>query len=139
MADLKRLCRHAAEMLEQCQEVTIASVDESGFPRICVVSPIRREGYGVVYFATSVNSQKVRQFRCNKKAGLCYYHNNNSQTLTGTVDILEDVATKKALWQNWMLRHFPLGPEDPDYCVVKFTGKTATLWYEGEFETFEVE
>ena len=41
--------------------------------------------------------------------------------------------TKKALWQDWFIEHFPKGVTDPEYCVLKFTGDKATLWIDGKF------
>lgn len=138
MRDMELLCRNAAEMLSCCTEITVASVNGEGYPRVCVVSPIKSEGYSVVYFSTGTDSEKVRQFRKNPKAGICYCLGGNSQTLTGRVEIIEDPQIKRALWQAWMNRYFSGGPEDPNYCIVKFIGETATLWYGGEFKTFQV-
>ena len=136
--DIPALCEKAADMLKRCGEITVASVSEDGYPRICVVSPLRTEGCSVVYFATSANSEKVRQFRKNPKAGVCYFNGDNSQTLTGTVQIVEDMRLKRKIWQDWLIRHFSGGPEDPDYCLVKFTANAATLWYGGEFASFSI-
>lgn len=138
MRELTELCLCAADMLAACETLSFATVSEDGFPRVCVVSPIKTEGHATVFFSTSTSAEKVRQLVKNPKSGVCCQLNGNSQTLTGTARVVTDPALKSELWQDWMLRHFPLGPEDPDYCVVRFDGKRATLWYEGDFVTFDI-
>ncbi len=138
MRELTGLRRCAADMLAACETVSFATVSEDGFPRVCVVTPIRTEGRATVFFSTSAGSEKVRQLTKNPKSGVCCQLGGDSQTLTGTARVVTDAALKKELWRDWMLRHFPLGPEDPDYCVVRFDGERATLWYEGDFVTFDI-
>lgn len=138
MRELTGPRRYAADMLAACETVSFATVNEDGYPRVCIVSPVKVEGYATVFFSTSASSEKVRQLMENPKSSVCYQLGGDSQTLVGTARVLTDLAVKKDLWRDWMLRHFPLGPQDPDYCIVRFDGEKATLWYEGNFVTFDV-
>ena len=53
--------------------------------------------------------------------------------LTGRVEVISDLEVRRALWQDWMLEHFPGGVEDPEYCVLKFTAEKATYYIANEF------
>ena len=40
---------------------------------------------------------------------------------------------KKELCQEWFIEHFPGGPSDPGYVLLKFESNHATYWIEGTF------
>lgn len=42
-------------------------------------------------------------------------------------EVVSDTGTKKELWQDWFIHHFPKGPEDPEYILLKFRGNHATI------------
>ncbi len=77
--------------------------------------------------------EKTKDFAVNPKAGLCFQENGNSVALTGEVEVIEDEATKKEMWQDWFIEHFTEGPTDPNYVLLKFQGKHATIWIDGQF------
>ena len=52
---------------------------------------------------------------------------------TGTVEVVTDEKMKKELWQDWFIEHFPGGPTDPGYVLLKFESNHATYWIEGTF------
>lgn len=130
------LKKSAQELLESCGDVTVASVNEEGYPRICVVAKLKSEGFQTIYFSTGSSGTKTRHFRKNPKSSVCYYKDGNSVTLVGEVEIVEDMNIKKSLWFDWMIEHFPGGVTDSENCVLKFTGKEATVWIDKNFQTF---
>lgn len=131
--DERTLAEKAVALLSQCDEVTIASVDRNGFPRPVPMSKIGAKGCNEVWLATGADSVKVADFRQSNKAGLCYSHYGDSVALRGTVGIVTDDATRKAMWEEWFNRHFPGGPTDPNYVLLHFVGTEATFWIDGEF------
>ena len=44
-----------------------------------------------------------------------------------------DEKMKQELWQDWFIEHFPGGPTDPGYVLLKFESNHATYWIEGTF------
>lgn len=128
--------KKAASLLDACKVVTISSVDAQGYPRPCVVVKIKNEGFGTVWFATGADSRKTAHFKQNPKAGLLYYTEENSVTLTGIAEIITDTSIKNELWSDWMLAHFPGGAADPNYCLLKFTAAEATFFIDRAFETY---
>ena len=124
---MKLMKEKAEQLLQRCEVVVITSVNEEGYPRPVPMSKIKSEGYSVVWMATGNDSLKTKDFRLNPKAGLCYSENGNSVALTGEVEVI------KELWQEWFIAHFPLGPADPNYVLLKFKGQKATIWIDGVF------
>lgn len=123
----------AAMILERCPVVMIASLTGDGYPRVVPVSKLEADGIGTIWFATGADAEKARDFRHDPKAGLCFYENSNSVGLTGHIEIV-DGPRKKEIWQDWMLDHFPGGPEDPNYCLLCFKAERGTFWIDGRFE-----
>ena len=130
---MKLMKEKAEQLLQRCEVVVITSVNEEGYPRPVPMSKIKSEGYSVVWMATGNDSLKTKDFRLNPKAGLCYSENGNSVALTGEVEVITDAEIKKELWQEWFIAHFPLGPADPNYVLLKFKGQKATIWIDGVF------
>lgn len=131
--DERTLTEKATGLLAQCDNVTVASVDSNGYPRPVQMSKIRANGFSEVWMATSASSVKVADFRRNDKAGLCYEHYGDGVALRGTVEVVFDDVLRKEMWQDWFIHHFPGGPADSDYVLLRFVGKEATFWINGEF------
>lgn len=129
------LCDYASQQLADCREIYIASVDSDGFPRVCVISPLKTEGYGVIWFITSKTSEKIRHFLENPKASVCYGNGDDRQTLIGYVTIIDDQVFIHELWRDSLINWFPGGPSDSGICAVRFTASRAKLWHEGRTST----
>lgn len=127
------LIEKATEILERCEVVIITSINKEGYPRPVPMSKIKSEGASTVWMSTGKDSLKTKDFIANPKAGLCFQENGNSVALTGEVEVIEDEATKKEMWQDWFIEHFTEGPTDPNYVLLKFQGKHATIWIDGHF------
>lgn len=130
---MEELRRKAELLLEKCDSVVLASVDEDGCPRPVPMSKVKNEGISTLWFATGTDSEKTKHFRMNPKAGVCFQKEINSVVLTGDIEIVTDENVKRALWQDWFIEHFPGGVDDPSYCVLKFTAKRATYWLDFKF------
>ena len=113
----------------------LASVNEEGYPRICVLGKLKSEGIRKVYVATGMRGTKVKHFQANPKASVCTWKDGNSITLIGTVQVTQDHAILEEMWLDWFIQHFPGGIDDPNYCILDFTAEEATLWIDGEFVT----
>lgn len=130
---METLKQKAEALLDRSQMVVLTSVNAAGYPRPVPMSKIKSEGISAVWMATGANSVKTKDFLANPKAGLCVFENGNSVAFTGDVEIVTDEAAKQALWQDWFIDHFPGGPTDPNYVLVKFVSNHATFWIDGQF------
>lgn len=138
----ERLIEKAEKLLAGCKVCTVASVSEKGYPRICVLMPLKTSGIKEFWFSTGASGTKVRHFKSNGKAGVTFYNGGDSVTLTGDMDIVTDASVKNALWEDrkdFLGRHFPNGGKnDPEYCVIHFTAVETTVYVDDEFETFAI-
>lgn len=121
------------------KEAYIAVTDETGGPTVSTVSVVRTDGICRTWFATSLGANKARRLKACPKAGICFHVGDDNVTLAGEARILTDPQIKKELWQDWFINHFPGGPEDPEYCIIEFTAKRASLWVKGQGDEFSME
>lgn len=122
----------AAQIVASAQIITVASIDENGYPRPVAMVKLKEEN-GALYVSTGTSSAKTAHFKANPKAGVSIVCGGDSVVYTGEMEIITDEAVKRSLWGDWMLPHFPGGVEDPEYCVLKFTPKSATYWIDNVF------
>lgn len=129
----KSLIEKAVDLLAQCPDVTVASINADGFPRPVPMAKGQTSGCNEVWMATGADSEKVADFKKNPKAGLCYSRNGASVALRGTVEIVTDDNIRTEMWQDWYINHFHGGPSDPNYVLLHFIGTEATIWIDNEF------
>lgn len=119
----------------------ISSVDGDGFPNTkAMLPPRRREGIKTFYFTTNTSSMRVSQYRENPNA--CIYFCDRrffrGVMLVGTMEVLEDSASKEMIWREGDTMYYPKGVTDPDYCVLKFTAGKGRYYSNFKSETFEI-
>ncbi|AOT68856.1 pyridoxamine 5'-phosphate oxidase family protein [Geosporobacter ferrireducens] len=131
--------KKAMDIVSNAETTVLSSIDEGGWPRAVTMSNIKAEGLETIWFATGTTSAKVKHYKENNKASVCYSAGNNGITLIGDMEIVDDMDVKKALWTDWFIAHFPGGVTDPEYCILKFVTKDAVLWIDNVFEKFSSE
>lgn len=138
----KNLIEKAENLLTKCEVCSVASVSENGYPRVCLLMPLNTNGIKEFWFSTGANGTKVRHFKHNSKAGVTFYNNYDSVTLTGDMEIVTDKNIKNDLWEKYsdfLGSHFTNGgKDDPEYCVIHFIANETTIYIDGDFETFEI-
>lgn len=80
----------------------VGSVDGGGFPQVkAMLAPRGREGLRVFWFSTNASSMRVAQFRRNGAACLyfCDPRTFRGLLLTGTMEVLEDAASRRLVWR----------------------------------------
>jgi general stress protein 26 len=128
----------ASQLLEKCAVITLASVNEKEYPRICAITKVRSNGFSEIYFMTSKRSHiggKATHFENNTKASVCYYLDGDSVTLIGDVEIVTDMDEKRKFDKDCDRNFFKKGIEDPKCYLLRFRTKEATFWIEGKFRT----
>lgn len=119
----------------------IGSLDMEGFPNMkAMLPPRKREGIKHIYFTTNTSSLRVSQYRENPKA--CVYFCDQrffrGVMLRGTMEVLEDSASKEMIWREGDTMYYPLGVTDPDYCVLRFTATDGRFYADFKSENFTV-
>ena len=128
-------------LIDKQKNAFIASVDTDGFPNMkAMLSPRKRNGLKEILFSTNTSSMRVAQYRENPKASVYFCDRRffRGVQLIGTMEVLEDAATKEELWETGDTMYYPKGVTDPDYCALKFTAKKGRYYSNFKSEDFEV-
>lgn len=119
----------------------VGSVDGGGFPQVkAMLAPRGREGLRVFRFSTNASSMRVAQFRRNGAACLyfCDPRTFRGLLLTGTMEVLEDAASRRLVWREGDERYYPGGVDGPDCCALRFTARTGRYYCDFHSENFEI-
>ncbi|MCL2307138.1 MAG: pyridoxamine 5'-phosphate oxidase family protein [Proteobacteria bacterium] len=119
----------------------ISSIDSEGFPNTkAMLPPRKREGIKTFWFTTNTSSMRVAQYRANPNACLYFFDKRffRGVMLKGTMDVMEDAATKEMIWQEGDTLYYAEGVTDPDYCVLKFTARSGRYYANFHSERFEI-
>ena len=119
----------------------IASVNEQGYPIIRAVSTPRIID-GEIYFSTNTSSDKVKQYLANNKACVYFYKRGifkyQGVYIIGEMEVCTDQPTKNKMWRFGDSLFYKQGVTDPDYCVLKFKGKSAEYYCDFKTETIDL-
>lgn len=116
----------------------MTSINEKGYPRTCLVSKAKNNGFTDVYFVTSKRSKKngkATHFENNQKASVCYFSGGDSVTLIGNIEFVEDRQLQESIWNESDRRFFSKGIDNPKFRLLKLHTIEATFWIEGKFRT----
>ncbi len=119
----------------------ISSVDEDGFPNMkAMLPPRKRENISTFYFTTNTSSMRVAHYRKNPNACIYFFDKRffRGVMLKGTMEVLEDNASKEMIWREGDTIYYSLGVTDPDYCVLKFSAESGRYYSNFKSEDFEV-
>lgn len=130
------------EFISEQKTAFISSVDENGYPVVrAMLAPRVIEGNDI-YFSTNTSSNKVKQYLANGKACVYFYKRGRFKyqgaAITGDMQVCTDQATKNLVWRFGDTLYYKKGVTDPDYCVLKFTCKSAEYYCDFKIEKFEL-
>ena len=134
----EKIIEKANAILKKTANVNFGVIDESGYPVVMAMSLINPNDISEIYLSTTLDSNKAKCLQKNNKASVCVATTNDNITLVGDVEICTDQETKSKCWQNWFIEVYPSGETDPNYCVIKFTTKRASLYVGDEVAAFEL-
>lgn len=135
---IQEIEQKATALIEKCSVATLTSITEKGYPRTCVLSIAKAEGFSDIYFITSKRSHingKATHFETNPKSSVCYYTEGDSVTLIGNVEFIEDKKLQESVWNETDRKFFKNGIDDPKFRLIKFHTLEATFWIEEKFRT----
>ncbi len=129
----------ALELFQKAEVTVVSSVAEDGFPNAKAMYVCTRDDMKTHYFSTNTSSVRAAQFMKNEKACLYFQDKLCGLMLVGTMEICTDREHKQMLWTEGDEKYYPLGVDDPDYCVLKFTARRGNFYYHFEKDEFEIE
>ena len=109
----------------------LGMLDADGSPTVSAITAMRSEGIAWMTFGTGLTSNKVHRLTHSNKASVCFLSETYNVSLVGTLEVLTDPAVKRENWYEALGMHFS-GPEDPNYCVLKFTTQRYNLLIDWE-------
>ncbi|HEX2946260.1 MAG TPA: pyridoxamine 5'-phosphate oxidase family protein [Clostridia bacterium] len=137
---VKEATAESLKLVESCSNAMVGSIGSEGYPNIKAMIKCEAEGLKTFWFSTNTSSRRVAQFRQNDKA--CIYFVDQDQykglMLVGKMEILSDHESKARLWQDGCEIYYPLGVDDPDYSVFRFTAEWGNYYHGLINITFEV-
>ena len=129
-------------LIEKSTQAFIAYIDGEGYPITkAMLKPRDRKDIKEFWFTTNTSSNKVKFFRENPKASIYFVDKRffRGVSLIGTVEVLEDQESKRQIWLEGDTMYYPLGVDDPDYCVLKFTAIKGRYYGNFHSEDFTIE
>jgi general stress protein 26 len=146
--ELRKKC---LQLIDTADAVYLTTIGKDGYPHTRVMGNLRnkqqcrasvelfaehREDF-LIYMLTGHSSAKMQQIRANPKVSVyfCNPAENHYLMLAGNVEELADPELKKRLWQDEWKMHWPGGPDDPEFILLRLLPVFAKGWYkEGPFE-----
>jgi len=147
----KELRKQCLKLMDAADAVYLTTISKDGFPHTRVMGNLRNKQQCrastelfaqhsedfLIYMLTGHSSAKMQQIRANSKVSVyfcnpaeCHY-----LMLIGNAEEITDPSLKKQLWQDEWKMHWPSGPDDPEFVLLRLLPVFAKGWYkEGPFE-----
>lgn len=129
------------ELIEKSKIALLGTNGDDGYPNIKAMMNLKHEGLKKIWFSTNTSSRRVQQLRKDNRACVYYVDENDFKglMLIGTIEILQDIESRKMLWAEGAEVYYPLGVEDPDYSVLGFTAERGNYYHGLKNIDFEIE
>ena len=113
---------------------------DDGYPNIKAMIKAENEGLNRIWLSTNTSSRRVSQLGRNAKT--CVYFVDFEQwkglMLVGDIEVLQDMESRQRLWHEGDEKYYPLGVNDPDYSVLRFTARWGNYYHGLANATFEL-
>lgn len=125
------------DIMKKASNFAFFATGDGDQPRVRAVSPCVEDDMSI-WIATMPSSRKVQQIRKNPKVSLAFVvppNGEQSATVMGEAEIVEDMEQKKRIWDLLSYdpsQFFPEGPESKEYCVLKINVKQIEWWEDWE-------
>ena len=130
----KEIIARAGEIIAQNTgskgHCVLALLDENGWPTASTISPAKAQGIEWITFCTGLTGNSAKRAQASSRACVCFSTGEYNISLVGTIEVLTDVATKQEMWYAGLENHFS-GPDDPNFCVLRFQTRRYSIYMEG--------
>ncbi len=137
----EEVIKESLGLMERSKICLLGTNGADGFPYIKAMLNLKHEGLKRVWLSTNTSSKRVQRLKQDNRASVYYVDENTYQglLLIGTVEILQDIKSRKMLWTEGAEIYYPKGVTDPDYTVLRFTAKKANYYHGLTNITFNIE
>jgi len=107
----------------------MALIDIDGYPTASTITVSKNNGIKWLTFCTGLGSNKTKRIDLCNRASICFSSDEPlyNITLIGKIEVITDSEIKKEMWYDGLDNHFS-GPEDKNYCVLKFVTERYKLF-----------
>ena len=118
-------------LMDKAKICLLGTNGEDGHPNIKAMMNLKHEGFKKVWFSTNTPSRKVQQLKKDNRACVYYVDEKTFKglMLVGTIEVLQDIKSRKMLWAEGAEVYYPRGVEDPDYSVLGFTAARGNYYH----------
>ena len=113
------------------QLCTLALIDEDGFPTASVIAPSKSGGIEWLTLCTLLTGNSAKRAAKCSRASVSFSSAEHCVNLVGEIEVITSPEAKRDMWYDGLSYHCA-GPDDPNYCVLKFTTKRYKLFIDGE-------
>jgi general stress protein 26 len=137
----EKVMHESNELVENSKIVMVGTNGENGYPNIKAMMRLKHDGLKKFWLSTNTSTKRVQLLKRDNKVCLYFVDENNfaGLMLVGTIEILQDRASKEMLWSDGCEIYYPLGIDDPDYSVFLFTTEWGNYYRHLNNVTFKVE
>jgi general stress protein 26 len=138
--DKEEATRKSLALVNNSQIALLGTNGDDGYPNVKAMLVPEHEGLKQLWFSTNTSSRRVAQLRRDPKACVYFVDFNVWQglMLVGKMEILQDPESRKRLWHPGDEQYYPLGVDDPDYSVLRFTADWGNYYHALSNVTFPV-
>ena len=136
----KEIIARAGEIIAQNTgskgHCVLALLDENGCPTASTISPAKAQGIEWITFCTGLEANSAKRSRNCPRACVCFSTGEYNISLVGGMEVVTDAAVKREMWYEGLENHFS-GPDDPNFCVLRFQTRRYNLlvdWQEARGE-----
>ncbi len=119
------------KLVERSRDAIVCSIDENGYPNAKTMFRAKNEGLHTFWFSTNTSAIRTGHWLQRPKASIYFMDANDFHglMLTGQMQVYQDNETKLAFWKQGDEQYYPLGPTDPDYCILRFTADKGNYYH----------
>ena len=126
----QEIIRKAGEIIQkntgEASYCAMALIDLDGYPTASTITASKAEGIQWITFCTGLGGTRTDRIEHCNQASICFNAPDYNITLVGTMEVITDPDIKKEMWYSGLANHFS-GPEDPNYCVLRFNTERYNL------------
>ena len=139
--DKQEAMAEGLRLIERSNTCLLGTNGEDGFPNIKAMMNAKNRGISKIWLSTNTSSRRVQQLKKDDRACVYYVDDKDFKglMLTGTIQIVQDLKSRKMLWADGNERYYPLGVEDPGYSVLYFKAHKGNYYHKLKNITFEIE
>lgn len=122
----------AKRLLQPGSTVFLVTIGDDGQPDVRAMMPVKCEGIKTVWMLTGKCSDKYRELTRNPQCLVYATDLEDTESymelrLGGSMELLDDAASRAEAWRDDYQCYFPGGKDDPNLCVLKFTAVSGVL------------